>query len=76
MGEEVRFPGDTGAGLMRNRCAFTSRDMTADWADAFTYAVVAGLSDEDAVAGAEDFGWDDAVIAFLRQAHDRFKALD
>ena len=42
LSEGSRFGGETGAGLMRNRCAFTPRDMAADWPDAFTYAIVSG----------------------------------
>jgi hypothetical protein len=78
--ERTRFGGETGAGLMRNRCAFTSRDMGADWAEAFTFAVVLGWDDDDEEADAMaemavKFGWDDALIEFLRDAHRRFEAL-
>lgn len=75
---------DSGAGLMRNRCAFTSRDQAADWPEAFTYAIVKGwdAKDEDdpedvgAMAEvAEKFGWDESLVAFLRDAHERFKQL-
>lgn len=71
----------SGARLMRDRCAFTSRDMAADWPDAFTYAVVLGWSgeddeDEDALPEvAERHGWDAAMVAFLRDAHERFRRL-
>ena len=51
----------TAAKTMRDRCGFTSRDMGASWSDAFTYAVI--------------FGWDAELIAFLRDAHDRFRTL-
>ena len=72
----------SGAELLRNRCAFTSRDMAADWPEAFTYAVVLGwdadaLEDEDGAMDeiAAKFGWDNAMVEFLRDAHARFKAL-
>lgn len=82
--ERTRFGAETGAGLMRNRCAFTSRDMGADWPDAFTYAIVLGLDsadpdDDDPEAAMRDqaaqWGWDADLVAFLRDAHERFKAL-
>jgi hypothetical protein len=65
---------------MRNRCAFDSRDMAADWPEAFVYAVVFGWDsdepDEDAMAEVADrFGWDEPLIEFLRDAHRRFQAL-
>lgn len=73
----------SGAELMRNRCAFTSRDMGAEWADAFAYAVVLGWDDEDDPDNdgamrevAERHGWDPALMAFLRDAHERFRALE
>lgn len=81
LSERTRFGGETGAGVMRNRCAFTSRDMAADWPDAFTYAIVFGWGDDDATEDdataevAEKFGWDDELIAFLQDAHERFKKL-
>lgn len=81
LSDRTRFGGETGAGLMRNRCAFTSRDMGADWPEAFTYAVVFGWHDEDdpeSDASAEiaaKFDWDDELVAFLRDAHERFKKL-
>ena len=66
--------GKSGAGVMRNRCAFTSRDMGADWPEAFTYAVVFGWDDAmDEVAA--EFGWDAPLVAFLVDAHERFKAV-
>jgi hypothetical protein len=83
--EGTRFGGETGAGLMRNRCAFTSRDMGADFGDAFTYAIVLGWDpdpsdepDEDGSAmdhQAEKWGWDAELVAFLRDTHERFKLL-
>lgn len=80
--ERVRFGGESGAGIMRNRCAFTSRDMGADWPEAFTFAVVLGWDpdpdepDEDAMGDmASKFGWDADLVAFLQDAHERFKAL-
>ena len=79
--DRTRFGGETGAGVMRNRCAFTSRDMAADWPDAFTYAIVFGWDDADepdesALSDmAARWDWDDDLIAFLRDAHERFKAL-
>lgn len=84
--ENARFGEETGAGIMRNRCAFTSRDMSADWPEAFTYAIVTGwdLDPEDLLAGEEDgamddmaakFNWDNELVAFLRETHERFKAL-
>jgi hypothetical protein len=85
LNENTRFGLETGAGLMRNRCAFTSRDMAADWPDAFTYAVVLGWDDDpdadpedrcDAMSAiAERWGWDDEMVAFLRDAHERFARL-
>lgn len=81
LNESTRFGNMTGAGVMRNRCAFTSRDMGADWPDAFTYAIVLGWHDEDrpeddATAEiAEKFEWDADMISFLRDAHERFKLL-
>jgi hypothetical protein len=82
--ERARFGGETGAGLMRNRCAFTSRDMGADWPDSFTYAVVFGWDsdepDDDDPHGAmreqaAKWGWDAEMVAFLRDAHERFALL-
>ena len=81
--ERTRFGGETGAGIMRNRCAFTARDMAEDWPEAFTYAVVMGWDDEtnDPDAGdamsdmASKYGWDDELVAFLRDAHRRFMEL-
>lgn len=81
LSERTRFGHETGAGLMRNRCAFTSRDMASDWPDAFTYAIVLGWHDDehpedDAMAEvAAQFGWDGELIAFLRDTHERFKKL-
>lgn len=72
----------TGAGLMRGRCAFTSRDMSDDWPAAFTYAVVLGWDadpddpDDDVMDEiATRFGWDQPLIDFLRDAHRRFEEL-
>lgn len=79
--EGTRFGRETGAGLMRNRCAFTSRDMAADWPDAFTFAIVLGWHDDDHPEDdawaeiAARYGWDEPLVAFLRDAHERFKAL-
>ena len=80
--ESTTFGGETAAGIMHNRCVLTARDMGADWPEAFTYAVVAGWDDE----GGEDdsamlevaarFGWDAELIAFIRDAHQRFGALE
>ncbi|WP_062516502.1 hypothetical protein [Demequina gelatinilytica] len=99
MTERTRFGDETAAGVMANRCAFTSRDMGADWPEAFTYAIVMGWGNDDdecesgecevAFEDCKDpahrgmaerevaakFGWDETLIAFLRDAHDRFKAL-
>jgi hypothetical protein len=74
LNERTRSGGETGAGIMRNRCAFTSRDMAADWPEAFTYAVVLGWDDAmDSMAA--KFEWDDAMVEFLRDAHRRFAVL-
>lgn len=82
--EDSRWGGETGAGLMRNRCAFTSRDMGAHWGDSFTYAVVYGWDpdpeDEPEDGSAMDeqaakWGWDAEMIEFLREAHRRFEEL-
>lgn len=83
--ENARFGHETGAGLMRNRCAFTSRDMAADWPEAFTYAVVLGWDNDDPDPHPDDrgamdqvaakYGWDDDLVAFLRDTHQRFLAL-
>lgn len=81
--ERATFAGETGAGLMRNRCAFTSRDMGADWPEAFTYAVVMGWDgdpDEPGDEGAwsemaERYGWDEDLLTFLRDAHRWFKRI-
>jgi hypothetical protein len=70
-----------GAELMRQRCAYASRDMSVRYEDAFTYAIVLGWGDgpddpDDAWADvAELQGWDDELVAFLRIAHARFKEL-
>ncbi|QRY62727.1 hypothetical protein JVX90_00170 [Gordonia sp. PDNC005] len=69
------------AELMRDRCAFTSRDMAEHWGDAFTYAIVFGWGDgegdeDDAwneVANQQE--WDQPLVEFLRDAHRRFAAL-
>lgn len=78
--ERTQFGGETGAGIMRNRCAFTSRDMALDWPEAFTYAIVLGWHDDnpedDATADvAEKFGWDADLVAFLRECHEKFKEI-
>lgn len=74
LSEGSRFGGETGAGLMRNRCAFTPRDMAADWPEAFTYAIVMGW--DEALGGvAEAQEWDAELVAFLRDAHSRFVTL-
>jgi len=83
LNDRTRFGKETGAGLMRNRCAFTSRDMGYDWLEAFTYAIVMGWDDgteypEDGDAMAEvseKFEWDADLITFLKDAHQRFKQL-
>lgn len=83
LSENTRFGGETGAGLMRNRCAFTARDMAADWAESFTYAIVLGWHSEDDPEDGYDalgdqaakWGWDDALVTFLIDAHQRFKQL-
>ena len=70
------------ADLMRDRCAFTSRDMAEHWGDAFTYAIVFGWgSPEDPDTDAWDQvareqGWDERLVQFLRDTHRRFAALD
>ncbi len=81
--EQTRFGGESGAGMMRNRCAFTSRDMGADWPDAFTYAIVYGWDgdpDDPADKGAwaevaAEWGWDEELVTFLRNAHQQFSSL-
>ncbi len=78
LSEDARRGDETGAGLMKNRCAFTSKDMAATFGDAFTYAIVCGWDDEDGTDAsamrevAEEYGWDEPLIAFLRDAHARF----
>jgi len=81
-GTRTDVPDVTGAGRLRNHCAFTSRDMGADWTEAFTYAVVFGwdAEDSDGEDGAMDemaarWGWDETLVEFLRDAHRRFQAL-
>lgn len=77
--ERTRFGDETGAGILRNRCAFTPRDMGADWPEAFTFAVVCGWGDgdeDDAWAQMADrWDWDEPMVEFLRDAHRRFLAL-
>lgn len=81
LNESTSLGNETGAGLMRNRCAFTSRDMSADWPEAFTYAIVFGWRDEDhpdedaTQEVAERYGWDEELVSFLVEAHERFKLL-
>jgi hypothetical protein len=82
LSDRTRFGGESGAGLMRNRCAFTSKDMGAEFGDAFTYAIVFGWGsgdDPDDVNArpeeAERWGWDAELVAFLRDAHQRFSQL-
>lgn len=89
LNENTRFGGETGAALMRNRCAFTTRDMSEDWASAFTYAIVFGWDSDEPQDIAEDpdfpggamreqadrWGWDHELISFLRDTHERFAAL-
>jgi hypothetical protein len=74
----------SGAGKMERRCAFTSRDMSLDWPEAFTYAVVFGWDSDPADSDNPDdgwsefverFGWDEPLIEFLRDAHRRFAEL-
>ena len=72
--ENTRFGGETGAGLMRNRCAFTPKDMGYEFDSAFTYAIVFGW--EDALSEqADKWGWDEELVAFIRNAHEQFAAL-
>lgn len=81
LSENTRFGGETGAGLMVNRCAFTAKDMGEEFDSAFTYAIVYGWGpDEPGDADcwpemAERFGWDEPLLAFLKDAHERFAAL-
>ena len=82
LNENTRFGRESGAGLMRNRCAFTARDMGAEFGDAFTYAVVCGWGSEDDPDDvnawpeqAAKWGWDEALIEFLRDSHERFSRL-
>jgi hypothetical protein len=72
--ERTQWGGETGAGILRNRCAFTPRDMGADWPEAFTYAVVYGW-DESMDEMAARWDWDEPMVEFLRDAHRRFEAL-
>jgi hypothetical protein len=75
LNEESRwYSTETGASIMRNRCAFTSTDMAADWHHAFTYAVVFGWKGAWREV-AERYEWDDELVAFLKDAHRRFKKL-
>lgn len=74
LNEQTRNGDETGAGIMRNRCAFTPRDMGADWPEAFTYAVVLGWDDAMAEMAAR-WDWDEAMVEFLRDAHRRFQHL-
>jgi hypothetical protein len=74
LSEHTRSGGETGAGIMRNRCAFTPRDMGADWPEAFTYAVVAGWDDALEHMAAR-WEWDPALVEFLQDAHRRFRQL-
>lgn len=81
LSEDTMFTDQTGAGILRNRCAFTSRDMGADWPEAFTYAVVFGWHDDEHPEDdatdeiARKHAWDDELISFLRETHERFKLL-
>lgn len=80
LNEHTQFGYETGAGLMRNRCAFTSKDMAAEFDSAFTYAIVWGWdadeAAEDAMAEvAAHWGWDTELVAFLREAHQMFQQL-
>jgi hypothetical protein len=81
LNERYRSGRETGAGIMRNRCAFTVRDMGSDWPESFTYAIVLGWDDdaspEDGAMAeqAAKHGWDDEMITFLREAHERFAEL-
>ena len=75
LSEESRWHStESGASIMRNRCAFTSSDMAADWHRAFTYAVVFGWKGAWREV-AERYEWDDELVAFLKDAHRRFKKL-
>lgn len=66
---------------MRDHCAFTSRDQGADWASAFTYAVVFGWGGEPGDSEdawpeiAERFGWDQELVDFLKRTHAEFDKL-
>ena len=82
LNEHTRFGAESGAGLMRNRCAFTSKDMGAEFGDAFTYAIVSGWGGEDDPDDinawpeqAAKWGWDAELVEFLRDAHLRFTQL-
>jgi hypothetical protein len=83
LNENTRFGSESGAGLMRNRCAFTSKDMGDEFGDAFTYAIVMGWDGDPDEPGDEGawteqagkWGWDEALVAFLRETHERFTAL-
>jgi hypothetical protein len=84
LNDRTRFGGETGAGLMRNRCSFTSKDMAEEWDAAFAYAIINGWDpDEDdpedsgdpMTAMAKRWDWDEPLVAFLRDAHERFMAL-
>lgn len=68
------LPAWSGAGVLRNQCAFTARDMSTGWSDAFTYAIVCGWGDAwDEVA--EAHGWDPQLVEFLKQVHNEFAKL-
>jgi len=73
LSDRARFGNETSAGTLRNQCAFTSKDMGAEWADAFTYGIVMGWDAMKEIAALH--GWDDELIAFIRDAHQRFKKL-
>ncbi|MFS0885317.1 hypothetical protein [Aeromicrobium sp. 179-A 4D2 NHS] len=72
-----------GAELMANRCAHTSKDMSVDWADAFTYAIVFGWGgdpEDPSDRGAWEtlaakHGWDTELTEFLIDTHHRFNLL-
>ena len=74
LNERTRFGSETGAGLMRNRCAFTSKDMAEEFDSAFTYAIVMGW-DTAMQEVSERWGWDAELVQFLKNSRRRFKNL-
>ena len=69
------------ADRMRDNCAFTSRDQAADWASAFTYAIVFGWGGDEPLVEdcwqeiADRFGWDQELIDWLKRTHAEFEKL-